>query len=48
LAAIGQKPREQTWPVPHPPHIQAAIKRREKEIAERFALRAHTRVMESE
>lgn len=39
LSAIGQKPRDQSWP-PHPPHIQAAIKRREKEIAERIALRA--------
>ena len=47
LAAIGQKPRDKSWPVPHPPHILAAIKRREKEIAERISLHAHARVMES-
>lgn len=45
LAAIGQKPW--TWS-PHPPHIQARIKQREKEHAERLALRARARVMESE
>lgn len=44
LAAIGQKPW--AWP-PHPPHIQALIKRREEERAAQ-SLHAPARVMENE
>ena len=44
LACIGQKPVSLG---PHPPHIQAIIKRREEELAAQ-SLHAPARVMESE
>lgn len=35
LAAIGQKPRDKSWP-PHPPELLERIRRAEKERAEHF------------